>query len=939
MATRDDSKETSDVENGAIKGGEEVEEAEVSVKVAVDQEDEISAAMQAIAIESIQGAEAGTLMGWGRNRDRELGFKSHGALVEERDPRIIDPFEAQGVVQVSAGEKFSMILDEFGNLHSCGVNNQGQLGRKATADYAPGLVGGPLVSRRVVSVASGHTASAAITEDGELYEWGLVHFCPPADDAEAASIEVHGLQPNRYYSDRVKRLVRESTIRYLSSRSGIRPDEDGGAATSGATGASAARADTDEFLDEESRAFHAKNFEDMTEEEREIEAKHRAREKELAPAQQMAQRNGVVNLRSRRKVVQSPLRAASLGLRKAAKVSLGAAHVVVLTTQGEILTKGYNDRGQLGTGHRFSRAEFGPVVGVLASIAVSDVVCGSSHTLALTDAGEIWAFGVNTFGQLGIGATTVERLVPNRIDKLANAGIKVTQIAAGEYHSLCLTDTNEVFSWGHAEYGQHGAGGKEGRDLQYAHLLRHFYEPRPVRPFCSAATVTRDANQDSEAADAQAGSAENATAPDTTVQVPVRFIASAARYTLAVDKDGRVWSWGWNGSGVLGHGPGARYTEPQVIEALAGRRVTHVTAGPNHVLVAVEQLGSQFALSYAPLLSGGADAGGEVSGAPITVGMQLRPDRENNFDIRIRSKLSATQERESEAERERKYSVPCHKFVLFARCPSLRDHLHAAASLEGKSLDEVRLPFVLAPLVLKALVEYLYTDHLRSCPPHRLIDLQQVAERLGLVHLEGLCKLARHQRTLRMSLGSGSFVADQSASEAPALPPSTFARDMRRAVEDTSDHNIFLGATDPDEDVGDGDVADVGTAPLSIASSANMDILCRYPFFEKLLTGSFKESVDAQDKDARIMLHNLTPRGLSTLLYWVYSGDRAICQPETVMSVLASARCFGVDDLARVCEALIIDHIDAASVDYIEEFAQDTNSQRLLHYCRRFRDL
>lgn len=868
--------------------------------------------------------EPGTLVGWGRNVNRELGIPTREP--EEREPRIIEPFEAQGVVQVAAGERFSLVLDEFGNLHSFGVNNQGQLGRKTTSDGGPGLVGGDLTARRVVHVAAGHTAAAAVTEDGELFEWGLVHYCPPHEDSGASTIELHGLQPNRYHSERIIRLVKESTIRYLSSQSGVRPEEaeDGAtvpasSASAGTTGASASSSigDSDAEFERESRAFHAQKYEELNEEERAVEARHQAREKELAPAQQLAQKEGVVNLRSRRRVVAVPQLAESLKNIKVAKVSLGAAHVVALSIHGEILTKGYNDRGQLGTGHRFSRAEFGPVMGSLSTIRVSDVVCGSSHTLALTLSGEIWAFGVNTFGQLGLGATTVERLVPNRLERLAQNNVRVVQVTAGEYHSTCLTSTGEIYSWGHAEYGQHGGSNKEGRDLQYAHLMRHFYEPRPVQPFCSPATLALDADPEIDP-----------TSLDTLVQVPVKFIASAARYSLAVDESGLVWSWGWNGSGVLGHGPGARYTQPRVIEAIAGMRVTHVTAGPNHVLVAVEQQGSQFALSYAPLLPVNEKSSDTV--ALPSVGHGLRADHENHFDIRIRSKLSATQAKESESDQERKYTVAAHRFVLFARCPKLRDSIESMPA-GSPFAEEVHLSFVLAPLVLRALVEYLYTDHLRSCPPHRLIDLQQVAELLELEHLQGLCKLARHQRTLRMIVNEEGSVS--SVGEPPVLPVSTFANDMRRAVVDTHDHNIFLGAVDPDED----DQETISSAGL--ASSANMDILCRYPFFEKLLTGQFRESRDAQDKEARIMLHNLTPRGLSTLLYWVYCGDRSICQPETVMSVLASARCFGVDDLARVCEAMIIENIDQESVNYIDEFAQDTNSPRLAHYCHRFRQM
>lgn len=82
--------------------------------------------------------------------------------------------------------------------------------------------------------------------------------------------------------------------------------------------------------------------------------------------------------------------------------------------------------------------------------------CGKSHTLILTDDGEVLACGANKNGLLGV-ATESDLLEPTSItDELVNEVI--VQIAAGSDHSLVLTNNGQIFSWGNAQDGQLGHG-------------------------------------------------------------------------------------------------------------------------------------------------------------------------------------------------------------------------------------------------------------------------------------------------------------------------------------------------------------------------------------------------------------------------------------------------------------------------------------------------
>jgi len=61
-------------------------------------------------------------------------------------------------------------------------------------------------------------------------------------------------------------------------------------------------------------------------------------------------------------------------------------------------------------------------------------------------------------------------------------------------------------------------------------------------------------------------------------------VSAAGSHSLAITADGAVWSWGWGGYGMLGHGDQQNQLLPKKIEAFAGRRVVAVSAGHMHSL-------------------------------------------------------------------------------------------------------------------------------------------------------------------------------------------------------------------------------------------------------------------------------------------------------------------------------------------------------------------
>lgn len=81
----------------------------------------------------------------------------------------------------------------------------------------------------------------------------------------------------------------------------------------------------------------------------------------------------------------------------------------------------------------------------MAQKRIIDISCGENHTLAVTEAREIYSWGAGQFGQLGHGDLLRQNL-PNKIVTLESH--KIVQVSAGKRHSVALDDKGRIFVWG-----------------------------------------------------------------------------------------------------------------------------------------------------------------------------------------------------------------------------------------------------------------------------------------------------------------------------------------------------------------------------------------------------------------------------------------------------------------------------------------------------------
>ena len=153
---------------------------------------------------------------------------------------------------------------------------------------------------------------------------------------------------------------------------------------------------------------------------------------------------------------------------KAAQVSLGQKHTVILTDDGEVLCCGVGEYGRQGTGNTLD-ALVPASVEALQNEEIVQVAAGQDHTLALNAAGAIYSWGRNQSGQLGHSDSYIDiysmedfpRLIDaESVNNAENSGTlvedglpdnhnpKFAQVAAGSSRSAALTTDGLMYIWG-----------------------------------------------------------------------------------------------------------------------------------------------------------------------------------------------------------------------------------------------------------------------------------------------------------------------------------------------------------------------------------------------------------------------------------------------------------------------------------------------------------
>ncbi|KAM6177234.1 E3 ISG15--protein ligase HERC5-like [Erethizon dorsatum] len=217
----------------------------------------------------------------------------------------------------------------------------------------------------------------------------------------------------------------------------------------------------------------------------------------------------------------------------------GAEHMLVLSSDGKAFEYGYS-------------VEPARFQSILQEKDIIQVACGDYHSLALSKGGELFAWGQNVHGQLGVGRMFPSTPTPQAVQSLT--GVPLVQISAGEAHSMALSMSGNIYSWGKNDCGQLGLGHTRSTD--------------------SPSLVEAPANQ------------------------KVEFLACGGAHTALLTQDGLMFTFGAGKYGQLGHNSTENELRPCLVTGFIGNRVTQIACGRWHTLAYVSDLGKVFSFGF-----------------------------------------------------------------------------------------------------------------------------------------------------------------------------------------------------------------------------------------------------------------------------------------------------------------------------------------------------
>lgn len=347
----------------------------------------------------------GELFVWGRNNAGQLGMRA-GKMPKTRPVSIGLAGAASDIASIAAGgfayqyEGHSALLSSEGELFTWGANMWGQCGTGESGDGLSTPQRNQWVGKhKIETIAAGQFSSAAVTEAGEIYMWGLNDSGQLGKgDFSPGMVEV----PQRVHIE------------------------------GKCTGISIGYAHVLAWTSDGKLLSWGRNFYGQL---------------------------GVGDHRDK----ASPQVVSYLQEEKVVGAAAGQFHSVVVTARGEVYGFGYNRDYELGVGDNMDRV-LPQMVPTLSGRKVVAVAAGGYHTLALTEDGALYTWGLNSMRQLGRaekGSGKVPGLVPLQSGGVFNGKqtgkrLKGRAIAAGTWHSLAIGEGGVLFAWGRCEMGALG---------------------------------------------------------------------------------------------------------------------------------------------------------------------------------------------------------------------------------------------------------------------------------------------------------------------------------------------------------------------------------------------------------------------------------------------------------------------------------------------------
>lgn len=451
----------------------------------------------------------GTVKTWGSNASKQLGANSDSPAKRDTPSLVVESpgVNLSGVTRIRCGMDFAVALKSNGSVVAWGSNSSYQLASTGSSQNHPVAISG---IANVADISCGWEHVIALLASGDVRGWGnsTVSGALVVQGNQSAPIAIQNLPGN------IRFIMAGAFHNTFVTASGAAYSV--GADDSGQLG----------------RGYFTQLY---------------GYELVSSPGISQATRN------------VSPLVGGSVD------------HTPVAYTDGSVKTVGYNATGHLGDNTQTDRLTPVQVLGPSAVGFLQNAVAtagGYYHTLALKTDGTVWAWGDNTYGQLGNNNQGSIQKTPVQVVTSSGALNNVVAIAADAYHNIALKADGTVWTWGGNSDGQLGLGavGTTYVATQIGSLSGvKAIAVGPAHAMALLASGQLKAwgrNTGYELGDTTATS-RNAPVSVSSIS-GVKQISLGEYHSSALKSDGSVWVWGQNSFGqlALGYYGGAGLSSP-----------------------------------------------------------------------------------------------------------------------------------------------------------------------------------------------------------------------------------------------------------------------------------------------------------------------------------------------------------------------------------------
>ncbi len=397
----------------------------------------------------------GSVWTWGSNNNSNLG---NPAIVGPRNIPVPVVGLGSDVTSITAGGNFSLALKADGTIWAWGNNNKGQLGIGSTINQpvpvevkGPGAIG---FLAGVVAVSappgSGGAFALALRNDGTVWAWGNNSNGQLGDGTtvnRTSPVQVKGIAGSGVLTD-VSRIVAAGG---LSNPHAIALRTDGSVVAwgSNANGQLGTGDKTSSTLPVSVTGLGSGSGITAVSGAAGLSFALKSDGAVLAWGDNSSGQLGDGSFFGR----TTPSVIGGVGSVLAISAQIESNHSLAIRADKTIIGWGNNSSGQLGTGDRFDRVS--PVV-VPTLTDVNATAVGANHSLAMKADGSLWAWGDNSSGQLGNGTTSAQ-LTPTAVRNSVNSMLRgVTAVCTALDASYALTADGSVWAWGINTVGQLG---------------------------------------------------------------------------------------------------------------------------------------------------------------------------------------------------------------------------------------------------------------------------------------------------------------------------------------------------------------------------------------------------------------------------------------------------------------------------------------------------